>query len=435
MKATACRGGMVMSEWDSVDLRFPACLTEDFGGELPVALEAVETIVASIEGTDFSALARHSPGLNADQWQWQTYLRCSVARMVHVVAALRARGVTGGRVLDVGAYFGNFSLLFARLGFTVDAVDAFGSYAPALDGPTAVLRAAGVRLLDFADVGRELEQIAEAQYDVVLCTGVIEHIPHTPRYLLEALDRVLRAGGALVLDTPNLVHIYNRQKLARGESVFADMRAQYYTARPFEGHHREYTMAELVWMLEQLGHTDLRVEAFNYSIYEQATLRGRDVINHWAMVKDPAMREYLMTVSTKPASRPAAPPEPADWQSVLADPETYWQRALPSETVAPAVSPEGEQMLILLQGEIDRRDALGRAANQAHKEEIARRDSLLREMETRSQEQIARRDTLLNEAEERSQVEIQRRDALIDQLRQQLPMWRKLWARLTGSDN
>ena len=77
----------------------------------------------------------------------------------------------------------------------------------------------------------------------------------------------------------------------------------------------------------------------------------------------------------------------------------------------------------------------GRAANQAHKVEIARRDSLLGEMETRSQEQIARRDTLLNEAEERSQVEIQRRDALIDQLRQQLPMWRKLWARLTESDN
>jgi len=265
--------------------------------------------------------------------------------------------------------------------------------------------------------------MAAAEYDVVRCTGVIEHIPHTPRYLLEALDRVLRAGGALVLDTPNLVHIYNRQKLARGESVFADMRAQYYTARPFEGHHREYTMAELVWMLEQLGHTDLRVEAFNYSMYEQATLRGRDVINHWAMVKDPTMREYLMTVSTKPATRPAAPPEPADWQNVLVDPETYWQRALPPGTGAPAVSPEGEQMLILLQGEIDRRDALLRAANQAHEAterslqaEIARRDNLLQQADAHLQAEVSRRDALLQQTESSIQGEIQVREAMLRNL-------------------
>jgi 2-polyprenyl-3-methyl-5-hydroxy-6-metoxy-1,4-benzoquinol methylase len=380
-------GDVDMSGRESVDLEFPACLAEDFGAELPDAIEAVETILASTSGTDFSALARNSPALGADQWQWQTYLRCSVARMVHVVAALRARGVTGGRVLDFGAYFGNFSLLFARLGFTVDALDAFGAYGPCLDGPIAVLRAAGVRLLDFADVGRELEHLAAAQYDVVLCTGVIEHVPHTPRFLLEALDRVLRVGGELVIDTPNLVHIYNRQKFARGESVHADIRAQYYTERPFEGHHREYTMAELVWMLEQLGHTAQRVEAFNYSMYEQTTLRGRDVVNHWAMVKDPAMREVLMTVSTKPESRPVPPLAPAEWQSVLVDPEAHWQRALPAETIIPAVSPEGEQMLTVLQAEIDRRDTLLGQAQRAHdateqslQEEIVKRDRTVAEL-------------------------------------------------------
>lgn len=412
-----------MSSVDRVDLNFPDCLAADFPQDVPEALAVVEAIVASIAGADFRSLARNSPALDASQWQWSTYLRCSVARMVHVASALRERGVTSGRVLDVGAYFGNFSLLLARQGFSVDALDAFGGYAPALDGPNALLREAGVRLLDFAAVGRELEQLPAAEYDVVLCTGVIEHIPHTPRFLLGALDRVLKVGGQLVLDTPNFAHIYNRQKFARGASVMAELPAQYYSERPFEGHHREYTIAELAWMLAQLGHGALRIEAFNYSSYEQASLLGRDVTNHWAMVQDPTMREYLLTMSTKPAAPPATPParvEDVAWTAAMLDPERYWQQARPANLPSAEVSIEGEQMLVALQGEVDRRDAL---LGETHLKQV--------ELERSLGAEISRRDVMLAEREALMQREVQLRDALIEQLRAKLPVWRKLWARAT----
>ncbi|MDP3716244.1 MAG: class I SAM-dependent methyltransferase [Acidobacteriota bacterium] len=401
-----------MSSVDRVDLNFPDCLAADFPQDVPAALAVVDDIVASIAGADFRSLARNSPALDASQWQWSTYLKCSVARMVHASSALRERGITGGRALDVGAYFGNFSLLLARQGFSVDALDAFGSYAPALDGPNALLRAAGVRLLDFAAVGRELEQLPAAEYDVVLCTGVIEHIPHTPRFLLAGLDRVLKVGGQLVLDTPNFAHIYNRQKFSRGESVMADLPAQYYSERPFEGHHREYTVAELSWMLAQLGHDDLRVEAFNYSAYEQATLLGRDVANHWAMVQDPTMREYLLTVSTKPAAPPATPPARVDdavWAAALVDPERYWQQALPADLPRPSVSTEGEQMLIALQREIDQRDGLLAETQATLLKEVALQQSI--------QAEVTRRDDMLRQLEGYLQGEIQLRDRLLDELR------------------
>lgn len=416
-----------MSNNESVKLNFPECLAEDFPQDLPLALAATEAVIASIEGADFRALARNSPALDASVWQWSTYLRCSMARMVHAAAALRERRVQGGRLLDVGAYFGNFSLMFARQGFQVDAIDAFSSYAPALDGPNAVLRAEGVRLLDFVDVGRELEQMASGQYDVVLCTGVIEHVPHTPRFLLEALDRVLRPGGHLIVDTPNLTHLYNRQKFARGESVMADLPAQYYSARPFEGHHREYSIAELVWMLRQLRHADIRVEAFNYSAYEQATLLGRDVVNHWAMVQDPTMREYLLSVSTKPAAMSTVPcparVDDVDWAATLVDPERHWQRALPEHLPAPTVSVAGEQMLIRLQAEIDRRDVLLAESHAALQEqavrqrsveaEVNRRDALMAELEQRLQSEIGRRDQLLAEKANESTREVAIRDELL----------------------
>ena len=432
-----------MDQVAPVDLRFPECLAADFPEDVPAALAVTEAIVASIGGADFGALSRNSPQLEASQWQWASHLRCSVARLVHATAALRARGVRSGRVLDFGAYFGNFSLLMARQGFTVDALDAFRQYAPALDGPNALLRAAGVRLLDFADVGRELEQLPDAEYDVVLCTGVVEHIPHTPRFLLEALDRVLKFGGQLVVDTPNLAHIYNRQRFARGESVHADLPSQYYAPRPFEGHHREYTLAELVWMLNQIGHEAIQLEAYNYSVYEQETLRGRDVTNHWAMVKDPTLREYLLAVSTKPAVRAAALArvDQIAWKPALVDPERYWLAALPPDLAAPVVSLEGERMLTVLQQEIDQRDRLlteAQAALQAEAErqrgleaEVARRDGLLRDGEATLQREVSRRDALLQDAEALLQREVQRRDSIIDRLRGQLPLWRRLWARLT----
>src|SRR5207302_3551493 len=132
----------------------------------------------------------------------------------------------------------------------------------------------GVHLQDFDDVGYGLGA-ADTQYDVVLCMGVIEHIPSSPRPLLETLNRVLARGGLLVIDTPNLVHLYNRQKFARGETVLADVQAQFETELPFEGHHREYTIPELVWMLGRIGHHQISVEAFNYSSYALGTLFSR----------------------------------------------------------------------------------------------------------------------------------------------------------------
>jgi len=397
-----------------VELNFPACLAEDFPTQLPRAISAVDRIITSIEGADFSPLARNSPGLDTSSWDWRTYLRCSIARMVHVLAALEERGVTSGRVLDFGSYFGTFSLFLAEAGFTVDALDAYRRYAPALDGPVRLLGGAGVSLLDFDDVGRELERIAADQYDVVLCMGVIEHIPHTPRYLLTAFDRVLKPGGQLVMDTPNQAHIYNRQKLARGESIYAALPTQFLSERPFEGHHREYTLPEMVWMVEQIGHTDVRCETYNYSVYEQQKLVGRDEANHWAAVRDPLMRELLLTVSTKSGRPAAAGRESGDWRRGFVDKETVWQRRLPSGAGTTTVSPESEQMLVELQQEIEKRDAL------------------IRDVNTRAVEDVSKRDGMLAALEAGSQAEIQRRDAIIDRLRREWPLWRKLWARLGG---
>lgn len=281
-----------------IKLDFPACIEREFPNTFPPAWAAVEQVLAAIKEANFSPLERHSPGLK--KFDWEIYLRCSVVRMVRVLSALSQRGVTTGHLLDCGAYFGNFSLMCAREGYHVDALDSYKGYEEALSGVTNLLHNSGIKLLDFDEVGYDLHRIQPQTYDIVLCMGVIEHIPHTPRLLLESLNRVLKPGGLLVIDTPNLAYLYNRQKLARGESIFCPISLQYFTELPFEGHHREYTLDEVKWMLEQIGHIDIYTEIFNYSVYGISILQGHDLDNYKIMGADPDSREIILTVSRKP---------------------------------------------------------------------------------------------------------------------------------------
>ncbi|NEP09859.1 MAG: class I SAM-dependent methyltransferase [Symploca sp. SIO2C1] len=284
---------------ETILLDFPACIERDFPQEFPLAWEACEQILTATKGADFSPLERHSPGLKG--FDWESYIRLSVIRMVRVLANLSEQGVSKGRLLDLGAYFGNFSLMCSKAGYQVDALDGYGAYGEALKSVTQLLSTSDVQVLDFDEVGYELQELEPETYDVVLCMGVIEHIPHTPRLLLASLNQVLKPGGLLVLDTPNLAYLYNRQKLARGESIFPPISLQYFTEIPFEGHHREYTRSEIEWLLNTIGHQDIRCSLFNYSIYGLSVLQGTDLDNYKTMLAMPDNRELILTVSRKSA--------------------------------------------------------------------------------------------------------------------------------------
>ncbi|MFQ5653626.1 MAG: class I SAM-dependent methyltransferase [Planctomycetota bacterium] len=281
-----------------IELDFPACVERAFPREYPIARRAAERVLRAIEGRDLSALARHSPGLRG--YDWANYLRLSVIRQVRALAALAAAGCLAGRVLDCGSYFGNFTLMLSEAGHAVEAVDSYDGYGEALAGIKAQMASSGIRVRDFREVGHDLGGLPQARFDAVLCMGVIEHVPHTPRPLLEGVDRVLKPGGLLILDTPNLAYLYNRQRLARGESIFCPIVSQYHTELPFEGHHREFTIDEVGWMLAELGHEGIEVETFCYSIYALPSLSGRDEENFRAMEEDPTCRELILAASRKP---------------------------------------------------------------------------------------------------------------------------------------
>jgi len=99
----------------------------------------------------------------------------------------------GRQLLDVGFGNGGFLKLAGEMGWSAEGID-FDAKA------VEVARAQGLNVR-CASVDELLQQ--DAQYDVITISHVIEHV-HSPVTLLADLFRLLKPGGYLWLETPNL---------------------------------------------------------------------------------------------------------------------------------------------------------------------------------------------------------------------------------------
>jgi SAM-dependent methyltransferase len=289
-------------------LRLPPARDLWGGAAEAVILDAAEDLVELLESFQPDTLERHVPVLPEDSMR--SYLRMNVVRVVRLVELLRLRGFEGGEVLEVGAWFGSFALALRRLGYNVVACDRYSSYGDAFDSYIELLGDEGIRIVSTNREG-ELDQIAAlGRFDIVLAGAVIEHVPHTPRHLLETLFAAVRPGGLLLLDTPNVARYWNRRALEKGETIFQPVADQYLCEPPWEGHHREYTARELRWMLERVGCEEVGVEFLDYNMLQFEELSAEHAECLATIVEDPGQSDTLLAAGRRPAadSRSTATP-------------------------------------------------------------------------------------------------------------------------------
>jgi 2-polyprenyl-3-methyl-5-hydroxy-6-metoxy-1,4-benzoquinol methylase len=279
-------------------LRLPPARALWSGAVEAVALDTAEDLVELLEDFQPKALEPHVALLPKDAMR--SYLRINVVRVVRLVELLRRRGFEKGRILEVGAWFGSFAVALQRLGYDAVACDRYASYGAAFDSHVELMEREGIRVVS-TERETELHQLAAlGQFDLVLAAAVIEHVPHTPRHLLETLFGAVRPGGLLLLDTPNVARYWNRRALERGETIFQPLEDQYLSEPPWEGHHREYTAGELRWMLERLGCEEVEVEFLDYNMLQFEELSAEHIDCLAQIVEDPSQSDTLLAVGRRP---------------------------------------------------------------------------------------------------------------------------------------
>jgi SAM-dependent methyltransferase len=177
------------------------------------------------------------------------------------------------RLLDVGAQFGALAIYAARLGWRAAAVD-YGMYAKAFR------EAVADRGVDYreCDLGREPLPFADNSFDFAAYTDVIEHHPFSPKRVLAEIHRVLVPGGRLILATPNHASLYNRIRLSFGASVNDNFDYFFNTnadAETYDGHHREFTRAEIRSALQQTNFRVLECRVIDDDLGSLLNFRGR----------------------------------------------------------------------------------------------------------------------------------------------------------------
>ena len=204
------------------------------------------------------------------------YFRLHRHRFQKLLAALPA---APARVLEIGTTPGQFTEILCRAGYEVAGVDLFP------DQRAELWRRLGVEVR-FCNIDEQPLPYADASFDAVVLSEVIEHLVASPLPALREMARVLRPGGRLVITTPNQHYIKSRIKtladvlLGRPFEPFEDFLRAMTLAGPqrYYNHSRLYTLQELAWLLAQSG---LHVALARYaSAWEQVGVEARRALRH-----------------------------------------------------------------------------------------------------------------------------------------------------------
>ena len=153
-------------------------------------------------------------------------------------------------VLDVGCGIGILALALTYLGYKVTGVDKYvfeenNSFSVAdISGLRRVWDDQGLVILP-QDILRD--EIGK-RYDAVISIATVEH-QKNPKLFLQHLLAVGRAGALIYLATPNISHLLNRVRFIFGLSPLQAHLPDFFNrGEQYEGHWREYTLAELKQM-------------------------------------------------------------------------------------------------------------------------------------------------------------------------------------------
>lgn len=116
-------------------------------------------------------------------------------RLDFIVAQTSKHPVAGTKVLDIGCGNGNIALALGSLGYNVTGIDVDETSVQTASAqnkfPNVTFKVSDANSFSIND-----------EYDVVICSEVLEHLT-TPSELVQSAYRILKPGGTMIVTVPN----------------------------------------------------------------------------------------------------------------------------------------------------------------------------------------------------------------------------------------
>lgn len=159
----------------------------------------------------------------------------------------------GARILDFGAGPCDKTAVVAALGYVCTAADDLKDEWHLIDGNRqAILDFAASSGITYVQLDGSSFPFERDAFDMVMLHDVLEHLHDSPRSLLIALLRAVRAEGYLFVTVPNHVNLRKRIDALRGRTILPAFPRYYWYPDPWRGHVREYTRGDCELLAEYL---------------------------------------------------------------------------------------------------------------------------------------------------------------------------------------
>lgn len=165
--------------------------------------------------------------------------------------------IEGKKILDVGSGIGIMVSALNNLGGDASGVDKFifpeeseNFYSiEDFNSLKDIWEKKNIKIIN-ADISAEKLPFDDGQFDIVICDATIEHLNESPKRLFREVNRILKNGGLFLVTTPNFASLLKRLRFLFGRSPNWDINDFFKSGSNFRGHRREFTISEIIRMLE-----------------------------------------------------------------------------------------------------------------------------------------------------------------------------------------
>ena len=232
-------------------------------------------------------IAAHCYGWSPERFDFKVYLQSSSIRFYRAYSAFSACG-DKATVCDIGGFWGVFLIVLNELGFTVTMTEALGYYSNAFDELFHFISKKGVTVIDYDPFA--IHDAPPGHFDIITVMALLEHYPHSLKTFMANTTSMLKKGGKIYMEVPNIAFWPKRMHLLSGRTPLVPLREIFLSQVPHIGHHHEFTIAELRDLVQLSGLVQVEEHFFNYSpgalISVQCLLRNPVQFLAFALLKD-----------------------------------------------------------------------------------------------------------------------------------------------------